>query len=488
MATLSPDVRDSTLRSLKLTCPSADDIDRDPPSAVSTPDSPQFEMVGQRKPNPFQDAIEEWSDEEVLIPRTKKKVHYTPFHVKITATGSDSPSTSDGMGSASPSPNSKRGKVSPPLPPKSPSRPELKPGGNQDDLVQRFYQVTRERDALRKELQRRSMGPEAVPGLSIYKSEEKTLIEELYALREEIRVWSERYFSGPLSSRSKGPHLHGARSVFASLTDNYQTYLKHPEDRPLLIQAYIWSKLQQKVFSSWQKGCGYVWAAKLGDKQLRPLNDTLRKAVKNETQAEEYHRWRATTVNLLVPQVDGKWCPTFDTAPVFKIINRFCGRMRKKLRPWSTHSLRAGKEQLHTIVSASVALDLKMKRQRADYRLVTFTGGKKDQFWGYGFYDSEMEDIDDDEDDMEYARRPPHTPKGRRVELALAPALERNGNANGHIFDQSFILVKADVSCHRLEKPQKPKASQYPKVPPKTKALAPAAGVATNRFWNKDLR
>lgn len=96
-------------------------------------------------------------------------------------------------------------------------------------------------------------------------------------------------------------------------------------------------------------------------------------------------------------------------------------------------------------MSAAVALDLKMKSQRADYRFVTFTGGKAGQLYGYGYYDSEMEDVDEEEDERDGE-------KGRRVELSLAPALERCGNANGHIFEQSFILVKADVSCRRLQR------------------------------------
>jgi hypothetical protein len=95
-------------------------------------------------------------------------------------------------------------------------------------------------------------------------------------------------------------------------------------------------------------------------------------------------------------------------------------------------------------VSAAVALDLKMKRQRADYRFVTFTGGRADQFWGYGFYESEMEDVDDEDEGYEVV-------KGRKVELALAPALERCGNANGMVFEEGFMLVRADVSCKRLE-------------------------------------
>lgn len=123
------------------------------------------------------------------------------------------------------------------------------------------------------------MGPNGMParGSVVFNSDEKTLIEELHALRYEIRLWSEEYFSGPLSARSKRPHLHGAKKLFGCITDNYHVYLKHPEDRPLLIQAYIWTKLQQKIFNNWHKGAGYVWAGKLGDKNLRAINDTLRK-------------------------------------------------------------------------------------------------------------------------------------------------------------------------------------------------------------------
>ncbi|KAF9694805.1 hypothetical protein EKO04_006874 [Ascochyta lentis] len=407
-------------------------------------------------PNPFEHADTEWSDEEELIPRRRRRTQYVPPPVKVTR-GADT--SSEGSSEMSPERFSKSG--SPLVPPKSPSRPDVRPGSSQDDLVQRFYQVTRERDALRKELQRKSMGQNGIParGSTVFKSEEKTLIEELQALRYEIRVWSEEYFSGPTSSRSKRPHFHAAKDLFGGLTDNYGTYLKHPDDRPLLVQAYIWSTLQKKIFNNFQKGSGYVWAGKLGDKKLRPINDTLRKAVKNEAQAEEYHQWRSLTVNLLVPQEDGKWRPTFDAAPVLKRISRICSRMRRKLRPYSTRSLRDSKEQLSTIVSASVALDLKMKRQRADYRFVTFTGGKPNQFWGYGFYDSEMEDVYDESEDSESGERgyrDSQSVKARRVELALAPALERCGNANGHVFDQSFILVKADVSCKRLQKVEKP--------------------------------
>jgi hypothetical protein len=439
--------------------------------------------------NPFGDADGEWSDEEMLLPRTGPKSQYIPSHVKVTATLAET--SSEASTASSPSPSRMGINGSPMVPPKSPSRPEVRPGSSQDDLVQRFYQVTRERDALRKELHRKSMGAHGLPERTsvVYQSEENTLIEELHALRYEIRIWSEEYFSGSIKRSSKRPHLHRAKELFGNLTDNYTTYLKSPDDRPLLIQAYIWSKLQQKIFSNWQKGCGYVWAGKLGDKKLRAINDTLRKAVKNEQEAEQYHQWRSLTVNLLVPQVDGKWRPTFDASPVLKRISRFCTRMRRKLRPWSTQSLRAGKEQLHTIVSAAVALDLKMKRQLADYRFVTFTGGKQDQFWGYGFYESEMEDVysDDDDDDAHHGNRHGHVrydsvanTKSRQVELALAPALERCGSTNGHVFDQNFMLVKADVSCKKLERRKKP--SQRDRKAGGTKGGVWALGMAWNRY------
>ncbi|ORY00300.1 hypothetical protein BCR34DRAFT_592609 [Clohesyomyces aquaticus] len=435
------DVRDSTLSALRASCPSAEVLD--------SPFHSDHHME-----DPFRDGDTEWSDEEELIPKGRRKPQYVPPNGHAAGPPAAAAGAQQWHQSSSsensPSPNRQSHLVppangSPLIPPKSPSRPDIRPGSSQDDLVERFYQVTRERDALRKQLQRKSMGQHGIPRQSvdataIYKSEEKTLIEELQALRYEIRSWTEEYFSGPPTSRSRRPHVHSAKDLFGSLTDNYQEYLKHPRDRPLLIQAYVWNKLQQRIFTNLFKGCGYVWAGKLGDRKLRPINDTLRKAVKNEEDAEAYHRWRAMTVNLLVPQVDGKWRPTFDAAPVLKRISRFCSRMRRKLRPWATQSLRLGKDQIRTIVSAAVALDLKMKRQRADYRFVTFTGGKSGQLYGYGFYDSEMEDIVEDPD------------KPRRVELSLAPALERCGNANGYVFDQNFILIKADVSCRRLEK------------------------------------
>jgi hypothetical protein len=221
-------------------------------------------------PNPFEHADAEWSDEEELIPRRRRRTQYVPQHVKVTATSADSSS----VGSYQQSPNG-----SPLVPPKSPSRPEVKAGASHEDLVQRFYQVSRERDALRKELQRQSLGLSGVPSRTsvVYKSEERTLIEELQALRHEVREWSEEYFSGPTSSRTSRFHFYSAKDLFAGLTDNYSVYLQHPEDRPLLIQAYIWSMLQKKIFNNFQKGSGYVWADKLGDRKLRPINDTLRK-------------------------------------------------------------------------------------------------------------------------------------------------------------------------------------------------------------------
>jgi hypothetical protein len=432
--------------------------------------------------NPFAatEADVEWSDEEVLLPK-RRKTPYKPLEIRVAPRVTSMAAvdtSSDETDSRDLSPNPLSGNGSPLIPPKSPSRPDVRPGTSQDDLVKRFYDVTRERDALRKELQRQSMGPHGLPAHAsvVYKSDEKTLIEDLLRLRQEIRLWTEDFFTGAPSSSRRRPHLHTAKELFSPLSDNYAAYLKHPSDRPLLIQAFLWSKLQHRIFSTLNKGCGYVWAGKLGDRKLRPLNDTLRKgiffprsslpssyshglsAVKNEAQAEEYHRWRALTVNLLVPQVDGKWSPTFDAAPVLKWIKRFCARLRRRLRPWAGRRLREGKDQLYTIVSAAVALDLKMKRQRADYRFITWTGGRPNQFWGYGFYDSEMEDVES-EDEGAYRGGSVVSSASRvrpRVVLSLAPALERCGNANGHVFDQNFILVKADVTCRRLERAREP--------------------------------
>lgn len=240
------------------------------------------DMATSDKAYPFHDVGDEWSDEEVLIPRQRRKTQSIPplQFEKITATSAESSSED----SSSPSPNPQRflsAKASPNVPPKSPSRLGTSRGTSPDDLVQRFYQLTKERDALRKELQRKSMGSHVLSAHSprSQKSEEDTLIEELLALRYEIRLWSEEYFTGPIKSSNKRPYMQRAKKLFGNLTDNYHVYLKDPDDRPLLIQAYVWMRLQQKIFNNWQKGSGYVWAGKLGDKKLRDINDTLRQGM-----------------------------------------------------------------------------------------------------------------------------------------------------------------------------------------------------------------
>lgn len=269
------DLRDSTANALKLSCPSAEVLDSPMPSVTSE--------------NPFGDGDAEWSDEEELIPKHRRKTQYVPpaaqpgkgtlatVLAKETWAQSSSGSNSPNLSIRGNSPVLANG--SPIIPPKSPSRPDVRPGSTHNDLVQRFYEVSRERDALRKELQRRSVGPHGIPARVsvVYKSEEKSLIDGLQALRYEIRKWSEEYFGGALTSRSKRPHMHSSKELFSSLTDNHAAYLRHHTDRPLLIQAYVWSKLQQRIFSNLLKGCGYVWAGKLGDRKLRPINDVLRK-------------------------------------------------------------------------------------------------------------------------------------------------------------------------------------------------------------------
>ncbi|KAF2811088.1 uncharacterized protein BDZ99DRAFT_475931 [Mytilinidion resinicola] len=414
------DVRDSTLSALKLSCPSAEVLS----SSMENP----FVVHEVETPPLLRESENEWSDEEQLIPNAFHS-SWQPTPLRNNRPFLVVPGDEGLHGSASSSTSSGTGRVPvitktsvPSVPAKSPSRPKFDRGLSQDELIERIVAVTRERDQLRQQLRMSTTKHGSPRSNGHYRPDDRALVEELQALRWEVRQWSERYFSGTSAKRQSRPALYSSKELFGHLTDNYAAYLKHPQDRPLLIQAYLWSKLQARIFSSYHKGCGYVWAG-----------------VKNEEDAEEYHHWRALTTNLLVPEVDGKWSPNFDAGPILKWIGKFASRIRRKLRPWATQSLRSGKEDLKTIVSAAAALDLKFKKQQADYRFVTYTGGKASQQYGYMFYESEMEEIDDEEID-----------NPGKVELAVAPALERCGNANGYIYDQSFILLKSEVTCKRV--------------------------------------
>jgi hypothetical protein len=272
------DVRDSTVSALKLSCPSAEVL-----SPSSTPAS--------RMENPFvihevDSENEEWSDEEHLIPkslcspwqptptRNNASFLFVPGDEGLPGTGSGSGSSlSSGIA---------RGPVitkpgAPSVPAKSPSRPKFEQGLSRDVLMEQLFAVSRERDQLRQQLRRSTTKHGSPRSNGQYRPEDRTLVEELQALRWQIRQWSECHFRGVAAKRQSRPALYSSKELFGCLTDNYTAYLKHPQDRPLLIEAYIWSKLQNRIFSNSHKGSGYVWAGKLGHRKLRPLNDAIRK-------------------------------------------------------------------------------------------------------------------------------------------------------------------------------------------------------------------
>ena len=278
-------MRDSTLAALRLTCPSADVLHRDQPSSPSASPDPVT--------NPFLhgDDMDDWStgeDEyEDLIPAGLRTVSRSRFaeerHDKaraeaLRANAAGHESWARSPSSSSPSSSGERFPLdgAPPVPPpRSPSRPE--------DVVQRLYQVTRERDALRRQM-RDLRARQMADGTATAADAEKSLKWDTMALRHSIRMWTEDYFSGRQTSswsrrsgKAKRPHAQSSRKLFGTLSDNPAAYLKDPCERPRIMQAFLWRQLHHRIFSRWDKGCGYIWAGRLGDRKLRPLADTLRK-------------------------------------------------------------------------------------------------------------------------------------------------------------------------------------------------------------------
>lgn len=143
-------------------------------------------------------------------------------------------------------------------------------------------------------------------------------------------------------------------------------------------------------------------------------------------------------MNLLIPQVAGELQPKVDSRSVFKAISKLSARIRRKLRPYAVQELRSGKEELKAIIMSAVTLDLQFKKQRADFRLLVFSIRETNHQFGFNVFDAKMEDVHGGESDSNI------------VELVLAPALEKRGDSDGENFNQSTILLKADVTCNRI--------------------------------------
>jgi hypothetical protein len=285
-----------------------------------------------------------------------------------------------------------------------------------------------------------------------------------------IENLSNQYFVGrlskasnPMKSRGKGSRpdrLENQPAVLlARLTNENARYLASDRERTLIIQAFIWWILINRVFA--HTSCddqGFYWAGQSREllyhlkRQIRPprpkswshfSSNDLRRM---ESNAKNYHQWRATTSMLLLSR-----------EPVDKRINNIRGLMDDLITdvfyavsPYivvtKQVSLAAAEtglcSQLEAILLQATETDAQMAQQRAWIYCEQWRAPMEgDPQWGFKLDSDEAEIIET-----------PEQAKGRRthfkdpcVEMIIQPALIREGNQYGQEYATREVLCKAKV-------------------------------------------
>ncbi|OAK94929.1 hypothetical protein IQ06DRAFT_62476 [Phaeosphaeriaceae sp. SRC1lsM3a] len=296
-----------------------------------------------------------------------------------------------------------------------------------------------------------------------FQSQWKVLHTRIEAVSDQYFVGRQSRFQGSILSRGKGMRpdkleIHPSISL-TRLTNEHAWYLGSEHMRPLIIQAFIWWVLVNRIFA--HMACdewGFFWAGQSRDllyhlkRQILPPRPrdwpqsdpvTLQRM---EADARNYHTWRATTAMLLVARtsVDKR------IKTVQDLIIDLVGDVLQAVSPYivvpkgtSPGAAEDGFcKQLEAIFVEAIKTDAEMAQQRAWIYCEQWRAHREgDPLWGFACSPDEAEIIQTV--DQSRGRRAQAT--GSCIELIVQPALLRDGNQYGEKYATQQVLCKAKV-------------------------------------------
>jgi hypothetical protein len=308
---------------------------------------------------------------------------------------------------------------------------------------------------------------------SASKVDDKYFVGQWREIHVNIESLSLQYFlsrsSRPFNSmldRVKGSRPDKSESqpvkAITQLAESYTRYLKSEQDRPIIIQSFIWSTLVNKIFN--HKGCydgGFFWAGQsrallchLSDeikpirprrqKDYAPLTPSDIKRLKEETRT--FHKWRAeTAIMMLAREPVGKRIRNINSeigaliTEIFEAMAPYILTDKDKSATVAEFDI---KEQLRIIVTKAIETDAEMAKQRAWIFCEQWRAEMDgDPCWGFRPKSEDTDIVTSPEQSKSGAR----LPVDPFVEIIVQPALFRKGNQYGEEYEHRHVLCKAKV-------------------------------------------
>lgn len=221
------------------------------------------------------------------------------------------------------------------------------------------------------------------------------------------------------------------------LTDQYKVYWKTRALLPVIVQAFLFSKLLSLRSSArllWAGG--QIESFRSLSKALQPVSEMaavprlIREGIVEGADVQTYQTWRASTASLLAKQVE--------RADVVHLVDGLVGRLCGYLGAWASGKDQGMGEELREVVWRVVELDEVIFRSRAIVIPQLWYSSHRGQRYQYGFeFGEDMES----EDGFEEAQR------GMTVELVVSPGLFKIGNGDGGGYDSMSTLSMGSVVC-----------------------------------------
>jgi hypothetical protein len=313
---------------------------------------------------------------------------------------------------------------------------------SQQDQVQEYYALAQQFENKWKrtatELIKLRQG---APG-SYDKVDDDVLVQNWNHIRFLVRTLTNKYFKPARSSKSPARYINPPQlDELKDLTPEYKKYARLRALRPVLIRAYLLSKLLSSRSST-----RFLWASENADsfrglaRALQPVPDlqtvprAIREGILPATEIATYQAWKANTASLV--------CERVDRSDVATRIDKLTTSLGAEIYPFAT-ATGSGRdpkflEDLREIVQRVVELHEIVWRSRAIITFQMWFWDHKGQTYQHSFkFQADMES----EDGFEEAR------SGMVVELIVSPGLFKIGNGDGSGYESITCLSKGTVVC-----------------------------------------
>lgn len=137
----------------------------------------------------------------------------------------------------------------------------------------RLKEALDQNDLLRRDFQKAAQDLNSLQAERNYSIDDRTFAVLWGELRYQIKNWATTYYGGELKSKFRRM-LRSTPSTLTGLVNEPVRWLSSPQDRPYLVQAFVWTELRNNIFAMSGPEKGVYWAGSART-ELQTLRDLL---------------------------------------------------------------------------------------------------------------------------------------------------------------------------------------------------------------------